>query len=383
MGIERRRGARIKASFWIFLEGIDQHPQLRRGNISFSGIFFEANQRIGNEGRILRMQIADFDQQHTVNVMARLVRELKYNDWWRGDALKGIAWEFLFESQQHRKDLEAFVRQVAQRQASKARDLQMHYLFAAQVGNAEHPPKEATVHTLTADGMVMETAWPIQLGEIIQVEVQAPASQKVVKFCGKAVGSNRTARGDGTEQFTINVRFLENEGVHPILNTAPSSTSTAGSNPISVIGHSIVDALDTLLSESTMPPNADEPLAMIPHLTGTLQHIRLSSLLTFLELERRTGVIELKHQARTAWLFMQEGRLLDAEMTQCKLPPLEIVSELLDWNDGDFKIAFQAVDRADRFGIPTNALLLELCLKKDRVQQNSISPNKTSDLKKP
>lgn len=74
------------------------------------------------------------------------------------------------------------------------------------------------------------------------------------------------------------------------------------------------------------------PLAMDPgrSLRGNLEHVRLGSLLAFLETERRSGVLTLESGDDHATLRLRHGELEHTES-------LERTFELLDWRTGHFE----------------------------------------------
>jgi DNA-binding response OmpR family regulator len=95
-------------------------------------------------------------------------------------------------------------------------------------------------------------------------------------------------------------------------------------------------------------------------LRGEIEHVGLSSLMTFVEMERKSGVL-LVISGDVARLFFSEGRLLRAEIEGTS-PPLSsraAAMRILDAVSGQFEFAPQDVTEKDELGMPVTALLLE------------------------
>lgn len=108
-------------------------------------------------------------------------------------------------------------------------------------------------------------------------------------------------------------------------------------------------------------PNVSASLALV----GTLGQVGLSSLLTLLELDRKTGVLTLSRDSggsaeEVARLSLVGGRCHAAEFEAASEPrDAECVYQLLEWNDGRFEFNQQAVTVPDRIGRSTTGLLIE------------------------
>lgn len=72
-------------------------------------------------------------------------------------------------------------------------------------------------------------------------------------------------------------------------------------------------------------------------LRGDLQHVRLGSLLSFLETERRTGELHLTDGSVEAVLKLSEGLLVDTDDLAGFTRLQDRVFELLDWVGGEFE----------------------------------------------
>lgn len=106
--------------------------------------------------------------------------------------------------------------------------------------------------------------------------------------------------------------------------------------------------------------NARTSPALRTTLRGELEHVTISSLLTFLEMERRSGIL-LVISSDVARLFFSEGRLLRAEIEGAE-PPLtsrQAAKRVLDAESGQFEFAAQEVNVRDELGVSVTTLLLE------------------------
>jgi CheY-like chemotaxis protein len=95
-------------------------------------------------------------------------------------------------------------------------------------------------------------------------------------------------------------------------------------------------------------------------LRGEIEHVGLSSLFTFLEMERKTGIL-LVIGNDVSRLFFKEGRLVRAEVEGAS-PPLAsrpAAMRILDTTSGQFEFASRDVTAEDDLGMSVTALLLE------------------------
>jgi hypothetical protein len=93
-------------------------------------------------------------------------------------------------------------------------------------------------------------------------------------------------------------------------------------------------------------------------LRGEIEHVGLSSLLTFLEIERKKGVL-LVIGVDVARLFFSGGRLVRAEIEGEPMPSREAAMRILDTMSGQFEFSPQEVGTTDELGMSVTALLLE------------------------
>lgn len=84
------------------------------------------------------------------------------------------------------------------------------------------------------------------------------------------------------------------------------------------------------------------PEEQVGSLRGDLEHVRLGSLLAFLEQEGRTGALHLRNGHEESTLLIARGRLKSVDGLGGYVRPEDRVFEMLDWHDGEFE--FQLID---------------------------------------
>jgi DNA-binding response OmpR family regulator len=103
-------------------------------------------------------------------------------------------------------------------------------------------------------------------------------------------------------------------------------------------------------------------------LRGALEHVSLASLLSFLDLERRTGRLLLVHDEGMATIWLRDGRVLRVSVSGRldRAEPIERLMHILDWGQGRFELADDdGVADQDEIGLPTSQLLLEHARRRD------------------
>ncbi len=95
-------------------------------------------------------------------------------------------------------------------------------------------------------------------------------------------------------------------------------------------------------------------------LRGELDNVRLSTLLTILDMERRSGVLLLAHDRQMGRLCVRDGRVTRARINgPRRRPAAEAVYEMLAWTSGQFELWQAEVGGPDEIQEPTTFLLLE------------------------
>lgn len=100
---------------------------------------------------------------------------------------------------------------------------------------------------------------------------------------------------------------------------------------------------------------------------GALAKISVISLLSFAELERRTGVLLLDREGERATVHLREGSIMRIDLSSAhdKLTGLERVFHVLDWTTGHFELTGESVVTVDALNISTSYALLEHARRQD------------------
>jgi CheY-like chemotaxis protein len=95
-------------------------------------------------------------------------------------------------------------------------------------------------------------------------------------------------------------------------------------------------------------------------LRGDLEQVSLPTVLSMLELERKTGVIMLVGPA-VCRLFVKEGRPLAVEMEgePEDTDPMQIITQIFGWTGGYFEFAPQDVSTRNTLNMSMQGLLME------------------------
>jgi len=103
---------------------------------------------------------------------------------------------------------------------------------------------------------------------------------------------------------------------------------------------------------------------------GALSKISVTSLLSFAELERRTGVLQLSREGERATVHLREGSIvrIDLSASYDRLTGIERVFHVLDWTDGQFELTGEEVTVQDTLNISTTHALLEHARRRDESQ---------------
>jgi CheY-like chemotaxis protein len=109
-------------------------------------------------------------------------------------------------------------------------------------------------------------------------------------------------------------------------------------------------------------------------LHGDLAQVGLSSLLVLIEMERKTGLLQLRapDDGPTAQILVREGKVVHARMDGSDEPvDAECVYYLLTWGAGEFEFIACLVEGTDRLNVSTTHLLMEGA----RLMDESTSPS--------
>ena len=355
---ERRRAGRLNVRLLMQIAGVDDEPILRRCNLSTTGLYFDINREVGHPGTVQKLTLITMDSKLTVEVMSRVVRVITNSDIWKGSTVAGIAMDFMLPNTAARNEVEQLMLALMRHEhdeslapvpAASQPGLQWSYRATAQTATPAHAPQttsNVTIQALSSQGMFLETEWAAQVGEVIRCEVEAPVSKRRLVLSGEVSESHSNLDDHGNPVYRVRVNFRS--------DATPALPAAA---PVAV---SINEAIDALLEEALAPVGEQAFPLPNEHLAGLLSRIRLGSLLTFLEVERLEGELSVTQGSDTAKVHLQAGRIIDAEGLGGVADPLDVLDELLTWDDGKFEFRATPVARADRIKMSTMHILLKL-----------------------
>jgi CheY-like chemotaxis protein len=125
------------------------------------------------------------------------------------------------------------------------------------------------------------------------------------------------------------------------------------------------------ISGSHSAPAADNTRASSdPGISGNLEQVGLPSLLTLLEMEKKSGIMVVRSDSTVARLFMRDGRVVKARVDGSDDPRnAECVYLVLSWSTGSFEFVPEAVDGDDEVAASTTHLLMEAARLQDEQSQ--------------
>jgi DNA-binding response OmpR family regulator len=94
---------------------------------------------------------------------------------------------------------------------------------------------------------------------------------------------------------------------------------------------------------------------------GDLGQVGLSSVLVLIEMERKTGLLQLRSpEGAGAQLLVRDGRVVHARLEQAAEPvDADCVYHLLTWAAGEFELISCLIEGPDRVNTSTTGLLME------------------------
>lgn len=107
-------------------------------------------------------------------------------------------------------------------------------------------------------------------------------------------------------------------------------------------------------------------------LRGDLQHVRLASVLSFLEAEKKTGDLRLVRGQDQAVLRLVQGVLRDVKSLGRASGPIERVFQLLSWPTGQFEFCAVALEQIGELGldaVSVTHLLMEHARREDEAAE--------------
>jgi two-component system OmpR family response regulator len=101
-------------------------------------------------------------------------------------------------------------------------------------------------------------------------------------------------------------------------------------------------------------------------LRGRLEQFGLATVLTFLDLERRSGQVLVITGEKRGTVWLRGGRVISARIEGSRRVNRAAIYELLSWDRGHFAFTQEEPSsRADEIGAPTMQLLMEAARRTD------------------
>jgi hypothetical protein len=349
------RPPRLETRLWVGIPEVEGDPELENCDISTS-------RDAGAPGAVRMLRLVSADREEALEVMARVVRVVPRIDASGARAIEAIGFEFLPHGDAHRQELGRFLQHVAEAEiaevAAAAAAVEMEAtdeVAATPLAGEDAWSPDAQVGGLEVTSMVIETSWPIEMGETIRAEIEIPTSGRRIRLSGKALGAAWIGEGEDDDRYRVTFGFDAGDAAKP---AAPAHEGPEVS---------FEEALSAIFDEASTPSPITRQQDGV-HLSGALSEVGLPSLLGFIELERASGVLHLTRDSQRAAIFVSEGRILDVE-SETPGSPEQALGDLLSWPEGAFEFRFQVVDREDVVGKPIGALLLNLARESDEASR--------------
>jgi len=111
---------------------------------------------------------------------------------------------------------------------------------------------------------------------------------------------------------------------------------------------------------------------------GNLAHFSVATLLSVLEMERRTGVFEVTYRNRRAELDFIAGVVIRGTSQGIAVPVLRALTTMLEWKKGRFSFTPMPYREPPPGGVGIGELLLEALRRKDEQQRLETEPGRES-----
>jgi two-component system KDP operon response regulator KdpE len=108
-------------------------------------------------------------------------------------------------------------------------------------------------------------------------------------------------------------------------------------------------------------------------LRGDLGRVGLPNLLALIELERRTGRLELRSDDVTGRVLLNAGRVVHLAIDHPLAPeePLDLFYAMLGWKEGEFELFHEAVELQSDVGVSISHMLMELARIEDEANASA------------
>ncbi len=365
---ERRESPRLTTSLLVRFESFDDFLVEYTENISKGGMFVRTVDPAVALGAVVRVAI-ELPDRREVTLLGRVARVVDADAAAAEKVAPGVAVEFLDLGERARAALEAYLNRATADEQSGP--------FVA-VDEVDMTPAKllliddsATVRTgiaeaLTARGFTVRTAEQGLQGlsaalsdppDIVVSDVEMP----------------------GMDGWTL-LRMLR---ARKALAKIPIVFLTRLSGePERMRGYQL--GVDDFISKETSPDEIATRLRRLLHrvrgesprtaaarsLRGDLRQVSVASLLTFMDLERKTGVLSLADGSRAASVYLRHGRPVRATVGKPDMDAFSRIFEVLAWTRGDFEFTAQEVPPdVDDLQANTVEILMEYARRTDEAQR--------------
>lgn len=335
----------MDAELLVRLIGLDDSARPRACNVSVSGIYVEADGYPGSTGTVEKVELATLEGAHRVTLLAVVVRTVSVDDLWQGTRVAGVAFEFLVEDTREQALLRDLVRTVAGERFTRNEDL-VGLAVDAQVesgGNA----RPARVSGLKSEAIVLETSWPLERGANVYLTVDSAHQESPLELRGVV---QQTVRAE-ERRYRVEVRVGAKGGVAKSAN-------------------SMTNAMTALLTEAVAPETPSRLKGASADLSGALERVSFSSLVSFLEFERLSGALSLEQTHGATVVYIEDGRITDVEGATSAAAARATLSRALGSPTGTFRLKLGPTAREDRFQMASSALLLDLLRRLDETSRS-------------
>jgi hypothetical protein len=326
-GSDQRRANRVEVDVLVMVEGIDDHMVRRHGNMSATGVYFEAKQKLTEVGSLEYLHIATIDQAKALTVMAQLVRIVECSP-----ERVGHAFEMFPQSDEIQASLDELLDAVG---------------ATAPVQEPTDSLPSANIFRLTVEDLGFRSSWPIAEGSKVQLAITSVDGATRIPFEGHVTES----RHEG------NSHHIEVDMASAGVRTAPMLSAATQAD-------SITGSIDLLFGEwmasQDIPGKGDGKR----HLVGRLDRVPLTGLLMLFDMERISGELGIMLGKDRFTLFLREGKLIDAAPASDD-ELRNVLQRIAATSAGKFEFRRCEVEREDRVKTSTTALLIDLARERD------------------
>jgi hypothetical protein len=132
---------------------------------------------------------------------------------------------------------------------------------------------------------------------------------------------------------------------------------------------------------SVRPPGTAQTARSI--LRGEIENVSLPTVLTILDMERRSGLLLIQRRGTLGRLHVREGRVVRARIEGARSGQgtgIEAVFQMLGWPDGQFELWQAVVEGRDEVGESTTFILMEGARRSDEARGIASAPSALGDL---